>query len=80
MRVKEEIKLEIDNNVIRHKDKSLPKIEVIVYHDGIKPYDDWKQESKDDLKDWVKTNLSNGVYKDFLPFANFEASVSYNLT
>ena len=69
MRVQEEIKLEIKKG-----------FEVIVNHDGINPYEEWKKESKDALKDWVVETIDKGDKKGWLPFANFEATVEFDLT
>jgi len=64
-RIKETIKIKIENKTID------------VYHDGIKQYEDWTQDSKKDLKKWVQETIDKGETKGWLPFANFEASVSF---
>ena len=47
MRVQEEIKLEIKKG-----------FEVIVNHDGINPYEEWKKESKDALVEYLQARGS----------------------
>jgi hypothetical protein len=67
MRVKEIIKIKIDKKTID------------VTHDGIDAYKNWKQESKDALQDWVEGTLNKGETEGWIPFANFEASLSFNI-
>ncbi len=66
-RVKENIK-------IKYKGKTIE-----VFHDGIKPFKDWTEESKKLLDEWVKESIEKGKEKNWLPFANFESSVQFNI-
>jgi len=66
MRIQETIKIKTEGKTID------------VYHDGIKPYKNWTKESQEELKQWVQQTLEEGDTKGWLPFANFEASVSFN--
>lgn len=67
MRVNEIIKLEVNGKTIE------------VRHDGIKAYKDWTNESKDDLFYIVKKHIDKGETEFWMPFANLEASVSFNI-
>lgn len=62
-----------ENIIIKYKEKKIK-----VFHDGIKPYKDWTEESKLQLNEWVKESIEKGKEKNWLPFANFESSVSFN--
>lgn len=72
-RIKETIKISV-----KVKNQRIEKV-VNVFHDGIKPFKDWPKESKQDLKDWVQDGMDQGKTDNWLPFANFEATVEYNI-
>ncbi len=63
-----------ENIIVKYKEKKIK-----VFHDGIKPHKDWTAESKILLVEWVKESIEKGKEKNWLPFANFESSVSFNL-
>ena len=65
--IKETIKIKIGDKTID------------VYHDGIKPYEDWVTDSKQGLQEWVQETIDKGETEGWMPFANFEASVSFKL-
>lgn len=72
-RIKETIKISV-----KLKNQRIEKV-VNVEHDGIEPFNDWPNQSKKDLKDWVQESMDQGKTDNWLPFANFEASVQYNI-
>ena len=67
MRVKETIKIKINGK------------EIPIIHDGINAYKNWNKGSKEALREWVTELLDKDKAEGWLPFANFEASVSFNL-
>jgi len=67
MRIEETITLNVDGKIIN------------IFHDGIKLHKEWSNDSKQALKGWVKNSLSEGLTKNWMPFANFEASVKFDL-
>ena len=50
-----------------------------VLHSGIKPYKNWPKESQEELKRWVQETFEKGDTEGWIPFANFEASASFNI-
>tara|TARA_R110002020_G_scaffold5785_4_gene23743 strand:- start:458 stop:667 length:210 start_codon:yes stop_codon:yes gene_type:complete len=67
MRVKETITLQVNGK------------EIPLHHDGIKAYEEWTQDSKKELREWITELLDEGKTEAWLPFANFEASISFNI-
>jgi len=72
-RIKETIKISV-----KLENQRIEKV-VNVEHDGIEPFKDWPNESKQALKEWVQNTINKGDREAWLPFANFEASVQFNL-
>ncbi len=72
-RIKETIKISV-----KLENQRIEKV-VNVEHDGIQPFKDWPNDSKQVLKEWVQNTINNGEREAWLPFANFEASVQFNL-
>ncbi len=72
-RIKETIKISV-----KLENQRIEKV-VNVEHDGIEPFKDWPNESKQTLKEWVQSGINEGKKNDWLPFANFESSVQYNI-
>ncbi len=72
-RIKETIKISV-----KLENQRIEKV-VNVEHDGIQPFKDWPNESKQTLKEWVQSGINEGKKNDWLPFANFESSVQYNI-
>jgi hypothetical protein len=73
MRIKETIKISV-----KLENQKIQKV-VNVEHDGIEPFKEWPNESKQTLKEWVQSGINEGKKNDWLPFANFESSVQYNI-
>lgn len=73
MRIKETIKISV-----KLENQRIEKV-VNVEHDGIKPFEEWPNESKQALKEWVQNSINEGKKNNWLPFANFESSVEYNI-
>jgi len=73
MRIKETIKISV-----KLENQRIEKV-VNVEHDGIEPFKEWPNESKQTLKEWVQSGINKGKKNDWLPFANFESSVQYNI-
>jgi len=73
MRIKETIKISV-----KLENQRIEKV-VNVEHDGIEPFKEWPNESKQTLKEWVQSGINEGKKNDWLPFANFESSVQYNI-
>lgn len=73
-RIKETIKISV-----KLENQRIEKV-VNVEHDGIEPFKDWPNESKQALKEWVQNSVNEGRKKYWLPFANFESSVQYDIT
>lgn len=67
MRIDEIIKLEVGGATVEVK------------HEGIKAFKDWTWQSKKDLLDIVTEEIEKGKTEFWMPFANFEASVQFNL-
>lgn len=58
----------------------LPDNSVIeVFHHGIKPYNEWTEEAKKELAEWVAEGIAKGLKEDWIPFANFEASARWSI-
>ena len=49
-------------------------------HEGITPYKDWAKDSQEALQEWVKIQLDKGEKKGWMPFANFEAHVEFDIS
>jgi hypothetical protein len=73
MRIKETIKISV-----KLENQRIEKV-VNVEHDGIEPFKEWPNESKQALKEWVQNSINEGKKNNWLPFANFESSVEYNI-
>ena len=65
MRVKEEITLYISDKIIT------------VVNDGVQFYKDWKNESRVALRDSLEELLADGETNGFMPYANFESSITW---
>ena len=74
MRIKETIKISV-----KLENQRIEKV-VNVEHDGIEPFKEWPNESKQALKEWVQNSINEGRKKYWLPFANFESSVQYDIS
>lgn len=72
-RIKETLKISV-----KIKNQRIEKI-VNVDHDGIQPFKEWPKDSKQALIDWVQESINLGKNENWLPFANFESSVQYNI-
>tara|TARA_R110002153_G_scaffold255244_2_gene413874 strand:- start:1782 stop:2003 length:222 start_codon:yes stop_codon:yes gene_type:complete len=65
--IKETIELEVNG------------VEVNILHKGVEAHTNWSQDSKVGLQEWVEELINKGETSGWLPFANFEASVEFDL-
>tara|TARA_R110000796_G_scaffold94199_1_gene198951 strand:+ start:80 stop:301 length:222 start_codon:yes stop_codon:yes gene_type:complete len=54
-------------------------VEVNILHKGVEAHTNWPKDSKVGLFQWVEGLINEGETKGWLPFANFEASVEFDL-
>ena len=52
---------------------------VEIVNDGIKAYKDWTDESRTDLKEVMEQMIEKGETTGWIPYANFEASLTWKL-
>ena len=72
-RINEKLKISV-----KLENQRIEKI-VNVEHDGIEPFKNWPDDSKQALIEWVQNSINEGKTNNWLPFANFESSVQYNI-
>lgn len=53
--------------------------DVKVVNDGILAYKKWSEESVQALHEVLEEDIQDGKTKGFIPYANFEASITWNI-
>lgn len=54
-------------------------LDVEIIHEGVKRISDMRKESRDEIVEWIKSEIKLGEEYGFIPYGNFEYSIEFRL-